>query len=106
MQVIFYAGGIAFLTVLLNGSTISYTMELLGMLNANPAEDTLISYVRQVTTMAYCTAPHCALPALPKCGFRAVGSLPKFKRCFAGIIFGDDGALFLVQAAGAHWIGC
>jgi len=47
-QVIFYAGGIAFLTVLLNGSTISYTMELLGMLNANPAEDTLISYVRQV----------------------------------------------------------
>jgi hypothetical protein len=45
--VVFYAGGMAFLTVLLNGSTTSYLMESLGMLNKSEAEQTLVRAINQ-----------------------------------------------------------
>ncbi|KAK3251009.1 hypothetical protein CYMTET_39639 [Cymbomonas tetramitiformis] len=46
-QIVFYAGGIAFLTVLLNGFTTRYLMAMLGMLDSSSAEETLLVYARQ-----------------------------------------------------------
>eukprot|EP00854_Cymbomonas_tetramitiformis_P015064 gene15064-17804_t len=46
-KIVFYAGGIAFLTVLLNGFTTRYLMAMLGMLDSSSAEETLLVYARQ-----------------------------------------------------------
>ena len=55
---VFYAGGMAFLTVLLNGSTTSFLMEYLGMLNKSDAEETLVRYVNRIVQQRTQVTPH------------------------------------------------